>query len=83
MTIKIKLKPFKIPSEVCEDIDASKFKGEPRIYALSDLDPVCLSELCDQFRRDIFKKAGLPDPSKTAIRSLDNILPFSISRDSA
>lgn len=31
---------------------------------LGDVDPMVLSNLCDEFREDVFKKAGFSDPKK-------------------
>ena len=58
--IKLKLKPFTAPSYVIVDEPERKrqdgFK-EARKYHVSELDEDALSDLCDQFRADIFKKA--------------------------
>jgi hypothetical protein len=33
-------------------------------YALNELDEQTLSELCDNFRKEVFEKAGKKDPKK-------------------
>lgn len=60
MKMEIKLKPFQSPNDVVEDVTGLKF--EPRIYSLDMLEARTLSDLCDQFRKDIFQKAGKSDP---------------------
>lgn len=35
---------------------------DPPKWALSEVEPHILSDLCDEFRRGVFEKAGKPDP---------------------
>ena len=62
---KVKLQPFRTPNFVLvESHVAPRQQGlvESPKYALKDLDEATLDLLCDQFREDIFKKAGKQDP---------------------
>lgn len=58
-TIKRELKPFMAPNHVVE----SRTLGNGPSYPIADVDEQTLSDLCDQFRRDVFKKAGKTDPA--------------------
>lgn len=60
MKVEIKLQPFLVPNNAIEDIGELKF--QTRTYSLDLLDPHSLSDLCDQFRKDVFRKAGKSDP---------------------
>jgi len=65
MEIKIKLQKFSVPDFVLQEGRIGKRQegfNEPPSYALSDLDVATLSELCEQFRKDIFEKANKIDP---------------------
>lgn len=65
--IKVELRPFSVPNFVIQVMAPGKrqdgFKEAPS-YALSELDADTLSEMCDEFRAEIFKKAGKEDPVK-------------------
>ena len=61
MKIEIQLQPFSTPSFVRQVIP-SGIRGEGQIFALSAVPATSLSELCDQFRKDVFEKAGKKDP---------------------
>jgi len=67
MTIEtlIKLQPFRIPNFVLVVTKAGGRENSTQTpkYSLGDLDPATLDSLCDQFREDIFKKAGKSDPN--------------------
>lgn len=62
--IKLEIVPFTVPDDVA-------LKGPPALrqdgfkplqrYPLSALDYDSLSELCSNFRKEIFKKAGIAD----------------------
>jgi hypothetical protein len=54
--MNIDLVPFATPNFVI-----LKIKGGPSL-SLAEIDAEDLSELCYQFREDIFKKAGKADP---------------------
>ena len=63
--IEIKLKPFTTPNYVLVDESAKpKDQGfsESKKFSLSELDAATLSSLCDEFRREVFKKAGKREP---------------------
>jgi len=58
--IKIKLRPFQVPSYVLVEVKAkSKQQGfiEAPKYHLSDLDEQTLIELCDEFKINVLTKA--------------------------
>lgn len=63
--IEVELNPFRTPNFVTHKMPPGKrqdgFK-EPRSYALSTLAPYTLSEMCDEFRAEIFRKAEKVDP---------------------
>lgn len=63
--MKIELKPFNIPNFVIPILPAGRrqdgftpIEGIP----LSAVDAEELSDMCDAFRAEVFKKAGLKDP---------------------
>lgn len=69
MDIKIKLKPFRVPNFVLVDADRVGQRQDGfnpdnngMKFELSQLDEDTLDELCEQFRADVFQKAGKVDP---------------------
>ena len=58
---KIKLQPFGVPNYVLIEgkprVRQDGFKETPK-YHLSELDSAILTQLCDRFRDEVFKKAG-------------------------
>ena len=67
MEMKIKLKPFRVPNFVLSEPKiTSREEGlqEPPKFALSEIDEATLDLLCEQFREDVFEKAGKIDPNK-------------------
>ena len=69
--MKINLKPFESPSHVLMGANPGPrqdgFQGATR-FPLKEVDSDSLSKLCDQFRKDVFTKAGKRDP---AIKIID------------
>jgi len=64
--IKVKLRPLMTPNYAIQEMPAGlKQDGLRELpkFALSELDAETLSDLCDEFRREIFTKAGKSDPS--------------------
>lgn len=64
-TVEIKLQPFRPPNYVLvESPRKAREEGlvETPKFSLADLSAETLSDLCDQFRADVFEKAGKPDP---------------------
>lgn len=64
--MKIKLNPIIIPDYVIEVARVGQRQDgivEPNKWHIRDIDETTLSDLCDQFRRDIFEKAGKNDPN--------------------
>jgi len=65
-TIKIALKPFSTPNFVLLNFPAGErqhgFKESPTV-PLSEVDADSLAKLCDDFREEIFRKAGKRDPA--------------------
>lgn len=62
--IEVPIQPFSIPHFVRRDKKAAG-PGDPEAEAafeLSAVDAQTLSALCDQFRAEVFKKAGKADP---------------------
>ena len=67
MEIKLKLQPFQVPNYVITEsnprLKQDGFVESPSFH-LSQLDEEILSELCDQFRKDVFANAEKVDPKK-------------------
>lgn len=65
MKIELKLQPFKTPyfvlSQVAPKPRDRGFEQVPS-FPLSDLDPEALSAMCDEFRAEVFEKAGKQYP---------------------
>ena len=64
-SIEIKLKPFKTPNYALVDEDAKPREegfSEGRKFHLSELDACTLSRMCNDFRKEVFKKAGKQEP---------------------
>jgi hypothetical protein len=63
--ITVELRPFNVPNFVLQVMAPGKRQDgvkEAPSYALSELDAGTLSEMCDDFRLEIFRKAGKEDP---------------------
>lgn len=60
----IKLQPFTVPNYVRAECSPSSLntKTEPTVYPLADLSVETLEELCVEFRKSVFEKAGKPLP---------------------
>ena len=69
VTTTVKLQPFRVPNFVLIVPHHAQrqdgFKPEAK-FSLSELEPDTLSDLCDEFRREVFAKAGKDDPRSTA-----------------
>ncbi len=67
-TINMKLKPFQTPNFVSLDLPPrprqAGFNAEPPTLPLKELDAEALSALCEDFRAEVFRKAGKVDPLK-------------------
>ena len=64
-TIQVELQPFTIPNYVRSvERPGKKEDGfvETIAYPLSDLDSFTLDRLCQQFRNEVFRKAGKEQP---------------------
>jgi len=70
MEMKVKLQAFNVPDGVYPVIAPRPrqdgFGNNPKI-SLKDIPEEVLSGLCDQFRKDVFEKAGKKDPKATDI----------------
>lgn len=61
MKIQIKLQPFTVPNFVLEVMKPGCRQDgfhAATTHPLSDLSDEALAELCDDFRREVFRKAG-------------------------
>ncbi len=71
MEIRVKLQPFSVPNYVLAEPSAfmgkEGFNGVPK-WELRDVDSQTLSDLCDQYRKDIFTKAGKADPRAKGVK---------------
>ena len=66
--MKVKLQPFSTPNYVIAE-SKSELKQDSMVespkWHIKEVDETTLSEMCDQFRKDIFEKAGKRDPKST------------------
>jgi len=69
VNVKMKLKPFQVPSFVLTEPEVRPrqegFQEVPK-FRLSDLDSSTLDKLCEEFRNSVFKKAGKQQPPQSA-----------------
>ena len=66
-TLQVELQPFQTPNFVrAVSKPGLKQDGMQELpcYPLSDLDSLTLDKLCDQFRADVFQKAGKEQPPR-------------------
>lgn len=64
ITIQFNIEPFEVPNGVFESIKPMPAPpkhppGAPRVFQLSELNTDVLYSLCDDFRTEVFEKAGL------------------------
>ena len=66
MEMKVRLQPFQTPnyviSESKQGLRQDGIVESPK-WHIKEVDEKTLSEMCDQFRKDIFEKAGKRDPN--------------------
>lgn len=64
--IKVRLLPIRVPNYIIHEAQprpqGEGFKENDK-SKLEDLNPDTLAELCDDFRKSIFEKAGKTDPA--------------------
>ena len=66
MEVKLKLQPMSVPNFVIAMMpprERQEGMVEAPKFHLRELDPEVLSQLCDEFRRNVFAKAEKKDPS--------------------
>lgn len=63
VNIEIRLKPFRVPNFVLADKDSADPSNDTK-FALADLDANTLEALCEDFTREIFRKAGKERPER-------------------
>lgn len=61
VSIEVELQPFQAPNFV-RSVPKEGERGEGDCYPLSALDANTLDKLCDDFRREVFRKAGQQQP---------------------
>lgn len=64
-TLQVELQPFMVPNFVRPVSKPGKREdglAETGAYPLSDLDSITLDRLCEQFRSEVFRKAGKEQP---------------------
>ncbi len=64
-TIPLVLRPFAVPAYVTVELPPSHKEDGPKglpTFALTQLPPGVLDQLCDQFRANVFTQAGQRDP---------------------
>lgn len=67
--MNIKLRPFQTPNFVIADTPARPLEQgftEPPAWPLAEVDAESLAKLCDDFRAEVFRKAGKRDPQFAA-----------------
>jgi hypothetical protein len=68
VTINIKLKPFSTPNFVVLEMPTKPrqdgFSSDGSSIPISEVDATVLSALCDDFRAEVFRKAGKADSFK-------------------
>jgi hypothetical protein len=71
-SLQVELKPFMTPNFVLVSGKTSE-NGHTTSVAIGELDSLTLERLCDEFRAEVFKKAGVPFPpaAKPAVRCID------------
>lgn len=66
MKLTLKLKPFSVPNFVIAEAPTKPrqegFVAGENSYPLSEVEESELSDMCDIFRLEVFKKAGKKDP---------------------
>lgn len=67
--IDIELEPFAIPHFVRQSENQRAPGAELAVFPLSAIDAEAIEGLCDQFRKDVFAKAGKRDPDFDRPRS--------------
>lgn len=76
--MKLKLQPFTTPNFVIATRPpGTRREGiqEAPKWALSDVDADTLAKLCDEFRAEVFKKAGKDDPAqRNTYRELEKLI---------
>jgi hypothetical protein len=64
--ICVELEPIRVPNFIIQRVLPGKredgFMEAPK-YAVGALDADTIGELCDEFRSDMFAKAGMSDPA--------------------
>lgn len=66
LTLQVELQPFQTPNFVRAVVKPGKREDgmqEAPSYPLSDLDADTLDKLCQDFRSEVFRKAGKQQPS--------------------
>lgn len=69
ITLELKITPFKVPDAVTlEQAPGGREQGfrPPPTVALRELPVETLSAMCDDFRREVFRKAGHPETKEAA-----------------
>jgi hypothetical protein len=68
--MKIELNPWMVPNFVTAKMPPRPrqegFQEGPK-WALSEVDADTLAAQCDQFRAEVFRKAGKPDPANAGV----------------
>lgn len=62
LNVEVDLRPFKTPNFVNEKTSRDDESG--RQWALNELDAYTLERLCEEFTREVFKKAGKKRPEQ-------------------
>lgn len=63
--LTVELQPWQTPNFVTQKMPPRPRQDGPiegPKFALADLTPEILSDLCDEFRKEVFRKSGMRDP---------------------
>lgn len=66
ISVAVKLKPWTVPNFASVEMPVKpREEGLQNgvSFALNELPAEALAQLCDEFRAEVFRKAGKPDPS--------------------
>ena len=66
--MKIELKPWMVPNYCIQVVPPRRRQDiqEAPTYPLAEVDAETLAQMCDDFRAEVFRKAGKPDPKAGA-----------------
>lgn len=65
-TIQLKLQPIRVPNFIIQETTTHQTRQEGFVespkFAIAELESETIAQLCDEFRANMFEKAGKIDP---------------------